>query len=256
MAQITIQEILGDDNVALSRPKINSNFKVLRDGINTIEKFLNTTPVNGELSIGSITIPLGQGQVSDVKFISQTSVRIEGNLQILQELTVENVCNFNDDVIVQDNVTFERNNDTINYFKSQTRTTFEDLINIDIDDTPVTIQEAVLAPIDVKDYGTTTKQGKNVLNIDLTGDGTSTSNVIQLGQGDIGQLLIVRFLNTPTGPDTYYLDNTNFSSIYGSNLSVSGIGEVVDKSTMILSYTSNGWVVLSITGPSSLTYNI
>lgn len=253
MATITIQEMLGSDNVALSRSVINSNFNIVKDAVNTIENYLNTSPVGGELTIGKITISIGSNTVTDVNFISETSARIEGNLQVLKSITIEEACNLNNNLIVKNNTTIERNNSTINYLVVQTRTTFEDVINIDIDDTIITVDEAIAAPIDVKDYGTSTKQGKNVLNIDLLGAGTETTPVLQIGDGDVGQLLFVRFPVAPVGTDTYELDNSNFDPIYTSGVKFTGTGEVMKKTSVLLSYTSVGWFVLNVTGPSGLS---
>jgi len=253
MATITIQEILGSDNIALSRPVINSNTIILKDAVNTIETYLNTTPVGGELSIGKITINIGSNIVTDVNFVNQTSARIEGNLQVLKSLTIEEACNLNNNLIVKNNTTIERNSSIINYLDIQTRTTFEDVVNIDINDTVITVDEAILAPIDVKDYGTTTKQGKNVLNIDLLGAGTETTPILQIGNGDVGQLLFVKFPIAPVASDTYEIDNSNFDPIYTSGVKFTGTGDMMKKTSILLVYTATGWFVLNTTGPSGLS---
>lgn len=253
MATITIQEMLGGDNIALSRPVINSNFNILKDAINTVENYLNTSPVGGELTVGKITVNIGSNVVTDVNFVNQTSARIEGNLQVLKSLTIEEACNLNNNLIVKNNTTIERNNSTINYFNVQTRAKFDDVINIDINDTVITVDEAVAAPINVTDYGTTSKQGKNVLNIDLLGAGTETTPILQIGDGDVGQLLFIRFPIAPVGTDTYELDNSNFDPIYTSGVKFTGTGEVMKKTSVLLSYTSAGWFVLNVTGPSGLS---
>jgi len=251
MATITLQEILGSDNIALSRPVINSNFTILKNAVNTLETYLNTSPNGGELEINKITLDIGTGSITDVNFISKTSGRFEGNLQVLKELTVEEVCNLNDSLIIKNNTTIERNNSTINYFDVQTRAKFEDLVNIDVDDTTITVNEATAAEINVKEYGTITKQGKNVLNIDLLGDGSIVAPVILLGEGDTGQVLFIKFPIAQTALTTYEFANSNFDPMYTSNLSISGTSNQMKKTTLMLVYSSTGWIVLNIFGPAS-----
>jgi len=82
MATITLTELLGTDNIALSRTDINQNFQTLENSVNTIETFLNTTPAGAELSVANIIIANTAAAPADVLFTNPASALIQGGLTI------------------------------------------------------------------------------------------------------------------------------------------------------------------------------
>ncbi|HIF15235.1 MAG TPA: hypothetical protein EYQ86_07960, partial [Bacteroidetes bacterium] len=68
MAQITLIDLLGTDNVALSRTDINKNFQTVENSVNTLETYLDTTPAGAAISVGNVTIPLGSNTVGTTLF--------------------------------------------------------------------------------------------------------------------------------------------------------------------------------------------
>lgn len=92
MATITMIDLLGTDNVAVSRTDINTNFQTVENAVNTLETYLDTTPAGGSFSIGSATINLGANAVTDVLFNNQASSNIDGNCTIGLDLTVSGVA--------------------------------------------------------------------------------------------------------------------------------------------------------------------
>lgn len=92
MATITMIDLLGTDNVAVSRTDINTNFQTVENAVNTLETYLDTTPAGGSFSIGSATINLGANAVTDVLFNNQASSNIDGNCTVGLDLTVGGVA--------------------------------------------------------------------------------------------------------------------------------------------------------------------
>lgn len=82
MATISIKDILGTDNVSASRLTQNSNFKILADGVNKLETFLNTTPAGGELKIRNIKLLQGSNPLTYIGFECETSAKVNGNLTV------------------------------------------------------------------------------------------------------------------------------------------------------------------------------
>jgi hypothetical protein len=87
MAQITITTIDLDDDLSLYRPITNDNMKILRDAINELETYLDTT--TKELAIRKVTIERGANPVTanllinEGSFINNGNVRIDGDLQVI-----------------------------------------------------------------------------------------------------------------------------------------------------------------------------
>jgi hypothetical protein len=83
MATVTVTEILGGDNIAASRPVINSNFLKLQNAINTLETRLNTSYVpGGSLNVGDVQVLKYTRPVTTNIFLCQASGQFDGNLGI------------------------------------------------------------------------------------------------------------------------------------------------------------------------------
>jgi len=93
MATISLIDLLGTDNVAVSRTDINKNFQTVENAVNTLETYLNTTPAGGALSIGSTTLTLGANPIGTNLLVNQGSASIAGNLSVGLNLSLTGTAN-------------------------------------------------------------------------------------------------------------------------------------------------------------------
>lgn len=93
MATISLIDLLGTDNVAVSRTDINKNFQTVENSVNTLETYLNTTPAGGALSIGSATLTLGANPIGTNLLVNQGSASIAGNLAVGLDLALTGSAN-------------------------------------------------------------------------------------------------------------------------------------------------------------------
>lgn len=92
MAQITITEILGSDNMSASRATIQSNFRILADEANKIETYLNTSAEGGQLSVANATITKGNKNVDQEIFVCEASGKFNGNLSVVETLSAASIA--------------------------------------------------------------------------------------------------------------------------------------------------------------------
>ena len=203
MAQITIQDILGSDNVGASRAVMMSNFRVLADAVNRMNGFLNTSASNGDLTIGSAFIqgPTNTPISADILRVS-ASARIAGNLRVEQALTVgtgvnDGVSTFNSDLTI---------GRVLSTTRSQTdgKTNFAQFSSgIQINDVlllnnafaiPTFSGSGTLTPQDVLGFGQITTLGRNNIVLTWIDD---PAPVALLANGYEGQVLVVQ--NKPVG---------------------------------------------------------
>lgn len=92
MATITLIDLLGTDNVAVSRTDINKNFQTAENAINTLETYLDTTPAGGSLSIGSVTLNIGANPIGTNLMANQGSASILGNLTLGLDASIGGTC--------------------------------------------------------------------------------------------------------------------------------------------------------------------
>ena len=105
MATISLIDLLGTDNVAVSRTDINKNFQTVENSVNTLETYLNTTPAGGALSIGSSTLTLGANAIGTNLMVNQGSESIAGNLSVGLNLALSGTANITADATVDGAVT-------------------------------------------------------------------------------------------------------------------------------------------------------
>lgn len=251
---ITVTEILGTDNVGLSRPVINENFKIVKDGINDLYLYLNTAPTGGALTVQTISMPIGSSNITDVNFVSETSAKIVGDLVVNRSLSVTglagspgiadfNVSSNGDVYFNQNNVNFVRNNTTSNTVTYNAHAKFSDGISYDLNSASVNIEDAV--SVDPKNYsfdGGATFQALNTLNLSLLA-GTPGNDTVGLLAGFTGQVLTIRFADADGS--AYKL--SGFEGSPGT-ITLSGTQADFKGSTLTLGYVNSFWVVLNLYG--------
>lgn len=249
MAQITLTDILGTDNVALSRTTINQNFQTVENSVNTLENFLNTTPAGGQLSIGSIEITLGSNAVTDELFLNRASGRFQGNLFVDQDIVVQNNLSIGDTLTVEENINLNGgqpgNQLGIGLLGPATLLHQEGMFI-----------DAQFAAIAANSEATHLETSPGIHEVDITGrrviyfnhasytGAAGETNVIQLiGTPVQGQRLFIRFADAPAG--TFFLDNAGFDSMYNNSFEFAGTTDEIRKKYLEIVYTLNGWVVIN-----------
>lgn len=243
MSQITIQEILGTDNVGASRSVMMSNFKLLGDAINKVTSFLDTDPNGGELSIAKIDVKrLSTIPINTEIFTVGASANIKGDLKIgcnvsiignnnqIAGLTVTNSFNIGTPV---DNVALE------NITRFAKGTSFEDLLLLN------TVVVDGSSIIEVKQE---TNNSLNGLNSIAIGWSASMTSAI-IGDGIKNQLLVVTVANTSDLPSAFKLCHNNLDIITITGLTA----ENFKKTTITLLFNGTNWNVIGCVTPGTIT---
>lgn len=243
MSQITIQEILGTDNVGASRSVMMSNFKLLGDAINKVTSFLDTDPNGGELSIAKIDVKrLSTIPINTEIFTVGASANIKGNLKIggnvsiignnnqIAGLTVTNSFNIGTPV---DNGALE------NITRFAKGTSFEDLLLLN------TVVVDGSSIIEVKQGPNNSLNGLNSIAI---GWSTSMTSAI-IGDGIKNQLLVVTVANTSDLPSVFKLCHNNLDIITITGLTA----ENFKKTTITLLFNGTNWNVIGCVTPGTIT---
>ena len=258
MAEITVTEILGTDNVGLSRPIINENFKILKDATNKLEQFLNTDDY-GLLEVGSISIPLSSGAITDENFNLASSGNITGNLSVSGEFLVNPLSTTVASVQVETDGTVSFNQNSLNFTRNSGT-------NSGVDYNKVTFQTDVVlkggialdllagsiipglydvtTPINPKQHSFdsgATYQPLNILNLDLVSAPTTTD--IFLADGFNGQIIILRFVNVTGTINCAIKGNVDGDSV--SSVGTISLVGITQQNTLTLGYASDGWAVLN-----------
>lgn len=259
MAQINLTQLLGTDNIALSRPVINQNFVTAQNAINTLELFLNTTPAGAALSVGNVTINLGANNVNDTLFLNQASGIFQGNLSVNQNLNVTGATNFSGNVSFENAVTLLGTGPSPSFNVGSIGNSVDIHFNSGMYiDTQFVTETATPA-------FTETNLGTGVFDLDITDrrivyldysgfTGGYDADEIQLvGTPIQGQKVFFRISNSPVGGGTFIILNTGFSPEYTTDLTFTGTSENELKRLWVeLIYKSAGWAVVnshpSITG--------
>jgi len=224
MAQITITEILGTDNIASSRVVINNNFQTLENAINTLENYLNTTPPGASLTIGNINIPLNSNQVNTVLFNNEGSAQIDGNLLVNLDFVLNGNGLFNQNLTIANKLTLtgagnfpiltigDVSNNPIKFI----------LRNIEYIDESFETETAINVETETSSgtgiYEITSVLGKRVIKLSypsLTNALSDSANIIKLPAGVPGQRIhfeIEEFAGT--GLYNVYFANNNFNGKY------------------------------------------
>lgn len=82
MSSITLQMLLGTENVGASRTVINSNSTITANSINALKAYLDTDVAGGSLTVGNLEIPIGANAVGDTLFSLAGSGSVTGNFTI------------------------------------------------------------------------------------------------------------------------------------------------------------------------------
>lgn len=242
MAQLTIQDILGSDNVASSRATISSNFKILVDGINKIETFLNTSPNGGSLSIGTITINKFTRPISDILFVCEASATIAGNLSIGTvgqgtTITINSIPIFNYTATFKKDVTFDKLT-AGNTISIKTKLSIEELLVVPVNIISKTSVTAGLV-LEVEDVSST-------VNLDWD---TSIEDTLTIDDGVDGQILIVRNSGTYDPGATVTFKNADGTTIFTLTLATPAVfTNVKTILQFVVDPLGNHWEVLSIIG--------
>lgn len=263
MAVITVTEILGTDNVGLSRPIINENFKITKDAINNIENFLDTTPVNGTLEVGKVSIPLTGGSLNDVNFFLGSSGVVEGNLTVNESFLINPSTpagNASFQVKTDGNVMFNQNN--VIFTKNalnDNKVTFESNVILKGGIMMDLVSKSIIPgdydgknQIDPKKFSFdlgVTYQPLNVLNLDFVGTPGTTD--VHMDDGLLGQILLLRIVEAPTG-SFRIIGNINGDKT-GSPTGILNIAGAANNDTLTLGYLSDGWVVLNKYGTLTIS---
>lgn len=249
MSQITIQEILGTDNVGASRSVMMSNFKLLGDAINKVTSFLDTDPNGGELSIAKIDVKrLSTIPINTEIFTVGASANIKGDLKIggnvsiignnnqIAGLTVTNSFNIGTPV---DNVALE------NITRFAKGTSFEDLLLLN---TVVVVVDGS-SIIKVKPETNNSLKGLNSIAIDWS---TPTASAI-IGDGIKNQLLVVTVANTSDLPSPFKLCHRH-NNLDIDIITITGLtAENFKKTTITLLFNGTNWNVIGCVTPGTIT---
>lgn len=250
MAQISLTDLLGTDNIALSRTTINQNFQTTENAINTIENFLNTTPAGGELTIGSIEITLGANAVTDELFLNRGSGRFEGNLFVDQNLSVGNNLSISDVLSARSaNITGGVTGDSLNIGTqgpvaiNHQEGMFIDTQFVAIGQNTETTHIESTPGSEIHDVEV---DGKRIIYFDhsqYTNQTNEADTIRLVGSPELGQRLFLRFIDAPSG--AFFLSNDGFDAMYNSDFEFSGTIEEIRQKYIEVIYTSNGWVVVN-----------
>lgn len=247
MAQLVIKDILGSDNVAASRAEIASNFKILCDGINKIETYLNTSPNGGSLNIATLTVKKYSRPITDVILNVEASVNIAGNLVLGTTgsgttLTINSLPIFNYNTIFKKDVIFDKLA-AGNTVSVKTKLSIEDLLIIPVKITNAIVVDGNDIPVD------------EVTNLNLSWDVIDTGSIKEaiLEEGVDGQILIIRNLGTCTDfSASLTLKNIDATTIL--EFAPTSLNEF-ENSKIILQFVeeagNNRWEVISIVGVPS-----
>jgi hypothetical protein len=263
MATINLIDLLGTDNVALSRTDINKNFQTVENSINTLEGFLDTTPAGGTLSIGSIAYTLGANPIATVLSNNAGSALIQGNLTINQDLTVTGATAFGADISVANKLLVTGAGGTAGIVVGDAGPVpitlrlgtyfLDESIAAAIADASVTEENTGLLTSSIHDIATA---GLSAILLDysLIATAVNKASVIRLPAGVVGQKLMINILahGDPAGTNpTIWIHAANMNSMYntansGADLAAGAAYDNVNTLTIP--------VALGITGTTSEDY--
>lgn len=278
MGKITIQDVLGSDNVGASRAVILSNIKLLADGINKLETFLNTTPAGGDLTIANILIKKHEGITEDEElFHNQASSRIDGNLTVLQQLIVgtgqDETSEINSNLSITGKFITERpvENNQERTSNINGSISFGDIVSfggINLDGYlkyPVE-NESIL---EVLAFDTTSEEISGRNNITIQWD--SEHNELELGDGYHGQILIVKNSGIKPNSESIELKHKEEEEVTASRIikyDEITSNELLEKITTVLIFEATNpdesqeskiigkWKVISSTKPNNVEEEI
>jgi hypothetical protein len=257
MAQINLTQLLGTDNIALSRPTINQNFTTVQNAINTLELYLNTTPAGAALAVGNVQINVGANSVNDPLFVNQASGIFQGNLTVNQALNVIGASTFTASSVFENGLALTGTGPNaildIGQFANPVDIFHRGGMFVDEQyvSEPATPVDTPDSPPDIHDLDITDKRVVylDYLNYDALLPANAANKISLIGAPVNGQRLFIRIANTPlVGGPTYQFDilTNNFGPEYSSNdIEFNGTADELKRQWVELLYKPSGWVVLN-----------
>jgi len=260
MARITIQDILGTDNVGASRPVIMSNFKILADAINRMQAFLNTSPSGGQLNVGSLNIERFSQPITTELLRLEASARIDGRLRVGQSITVgtgssDPESSFATDLSI--GRALRVGNPTgiappINVSRFGMGLSLESLLILGSN----SFAAFPAGTISVLEGSGATTQGRNNIVIDWSSTSTAT-----LSNGTHGQILIVRSMTSALVSSTYTLNGPGgaialLQGITSTNASKANVTLMFVATNPSSSLTAGSWVVIGVGEGPGITIDV
>jgi len=268
MANITITELLGGDNIAGSRITINDNFKKLTNAINTLEGRLDTSfNPGGALNVGNAIIKKYTNPTSAQIFTCEATGLFQGNLNVSLNLGITQSATIAQSLTVNKNVVFDGSAVGGGTLTSQVPSIFSN----EFRNSQLYTGGYILNPQAIPGSGNArtlavgSLNGYSVLRLNLsfyTGTAPNDCDTITIPAGTNGQILTV-IIGTPaasgSGMTDFTITSTNFVpgsdpiifAASGANFETNG----VKKLAVTLFQDALGWRVLSV-APGDGTYTI
>jgi len=266
MANITITELLGGDNIAGSRITINDNFKKVTNAINTLEGRLDTSfNPGGALNVGNAIIKKYTNPTSAQIFTCEATGLFQGNLNVSLNLGITQSATIAQSLTVNKNVVFDGSAVGGGTLTSQVPSIFSnEFRNSQLYTGGYLLNPQALtgSPSTTRSLAAGVLNGFSVLRLNLstyTGSAPNNCNTITIPAGTNGQILTV-IINTPaaggSGMTNFTITSTNFVPGYG-NIVFAGTAANFEttgakKLAVTLFHDSLGWRVLSVANPGSL----
>jgi hypothetical protein len=262
MAQINLTQLLGTDNIALTRPNINQNFTTVQNAINTLELYLNTTPAGAALAVGNVQINVGANSVNDPLFVNQASGTFQGNLTVNQVLTVVGASTFTGTSTFANGLNLNGTGPgpvlNIGQFNFPVDIYHRDGMFVD---------EQYVSEITTV-ASTESNIGTGIFELDITGkrvvyldyaaflsNPTDADEIQFIGTPVNGQRLFIRISDAPVGGGTFGLITPSIFGIEyaAANVEFNGVDDnEIKRQWVELLYKPTGWVVInshpSVTG--------
>jgi hypothetical protein len=257
--QYTIKDILGSDNIKASRSVITANFKVLVDGINKIETFLNTTSSGAVLNVADVLIKKYSNSINTNIFRCEASGSFTGNITVAVDATIQGNASIGNTLTIAKILQISRSKDNTN--KTNISTIASALQVSDLLLLSGKLSQSVdTSEIDVLGF-TVSGEGKNILNL-VWADTTGSSEVATIGNGYDGQVLIV----TNSGSllsDTFTIEDALLNTIveYTSVVSDLLLSKIVCTLLFVatdvnIDPTVGTWKIINSIVPSGVTQTI
>lgn len=244
MAKITLTELLGTDNVALSRTTINQNFSTTENAINKLGLLLDTSADGGALSVGDLKIVLvGNNTTATTTFTNAGSEIINGNSTIKLNLRVEKILEVTGDVTFHNRLILDGAgaNPALSIGTLSEPVPVYHNMGMKVDgefknSEPVDINAATYN-LDIAN--------KYVVYLDCINAPGGASVITLTGEAIEGQRLFIQITAAPVTGGTFELDKTAFQTQYSANIILAGATDAVLKKLWVeVVYTSGGWKVI------------
>ena len=254
MATINLTQLLGTDNISMTRPVINQNFTTVQNAINNLELYLNTTPAGASLGIGNIQINLGANNINTTLFSCAATGIFQGSLTINQILSVVGVSSFTGTVSLENGLNLNGTGATAVFNIGQ----LSNPVNVNHRGGMFLDQQYVTeVPIVAS---TETSVGTNIFQLDVTnkkviyldysaytGALTDADQIQLIGTGVNGQRLFIRISSAPVSGGTFsFIASGVFSTEYLVDIEFTGVTDSELKRQWIeIIYKSGSWVVVN-----------